>query len=154
PLAAAMMLPLSSRSDLFMSSVHVPEPLADDGRRGTYQGKGSSLVWALGLVPIGLVVVLVASGTFVRDVHPLVNLRGEWRVHEGNEPGLAGPEVRDDTWPTIRFPGGFSAQGFRSQDCWLRRRFSASEFQGATALVVIEGARSGTFDVFVNGRLV
>ncbi|MFY0523846.1 ATP-binding protein [Archangium gephyra] len=55
----------------------------------------------------------------------------------------------------IRFPGGYSAQGYRASQAWARKRFELSpQLRDKPLLLMLGGMRTSRVTVFVNGHEV
>ncbi|MDY7226447.1 sensor histidine kinase [Hyalangium rubrum] len=90
-----------------------------------------------------------------RLVPQVLNLGGTWKVQEGDAPGWEAPELDDTRWREFQLPGGYSAQGFRADRAWARKRFELPPaLQGQPLLFTLGGVRTGRATVFLNGHAV
>jgi signal transduction histidine kinase len=85
----------------------------------------------------------------------VVNLAGSWKLQEGDDAHWADPALDDSPWKEIRFPGGYSSQGYQASRAWARRRFDLPPtLLGQPLLFTLGGVRSGDVTVFMNGHEV
>ncbi|OJT25769.1 hypothetical protein BO221_07915 [Archangium sp. Cb G35] len=85
----------------------------------------------------------------------VLRLNGTWKLQEGDGVGWADPAYDDSGWGEIRFPGGYSAQGYRASRAWARKRFELpASLHGEPLLLTLGGMRSSRVTLFVNGHEV
>ncbi|HEX5752530.1 MAG TPA: ATP-binding protein [Archangium sp.] len=85
----------------------------------------------------------------------VLRLNGTWKLQEGDGVGWAEPEYDDSGWGEIRFPGGYSAQGYRASQAWARKRFELPPLlRDKPLLLTLGGMRTSRVTLFVNGHEV
>ncbi|QRO02033.1 hypothetical protein JRI60_24965 [Archangium violaceum] len=96
--------------------------------------------------------------TYVLPAHVephVLRLNGTWKLQEGDGVGWADPAYDDSGWGEIRFPGGYSAQGYRANRAWARKRFELSPLlRDKPLLLMMGGMRTSRVTLFVNGHEV
>jgi signal transduction histidine kinase len=85
----------------------------------------------------------------------VLHLNGTWKLQEGDGAGWADPAYDDSGWGEIRFPGGYSAQGYRASRAWARKRFDLPPLlRDKPLLLMLGGMRTSRVTLFVNGHEV
>src|SRR4051794_8461287 len=83
-----------------------------------------AIAWLIALLPLlgfGALFFAQRLPSHVRQAS--LSLAGDWKVLTGNPIGAEGLDFPDASAPRFHIPGGYSAQGFRGSECWLRRTF-------------------------------
>ena len=86
----------------------------------------------------------------------VLDLRGTWLLHLGDDPAYASPHLRDDDWDEVRVPGAWEEEGFWGYDgfAWYRKHVHLPEHLAKEPLLLHLGRIDDTDEVFVNGRFV
>ncbi|AKI98886.1 beta-galactosidase-like protein [Archangium gephyra] len=85
----------------------------------------------------------------------VLHLNGTWKLQEGDGVGWAEPAYDDSGWGEIRFPGGYSSQGYRASQAWARKRFELpASLRDKPLLLTMGGMRTSRVTLFVNGHEV
>jgi pimeloyl-ACP methyl ester carboxylesterase len=79
-----------------------------------------------------------------------IDLRADWRVHEGEVAGGEREALDDAAWDRVAMPATIEAPGARTY--WLRRRFTLAKGTALTGLALDLGGRAGTSSVWLNGK--
>ena len=74
-----------------------------------------------------------------------------WRTHSGNQSNWAPPDFDDSTWQSTDLGASLPALAGANDERWYRLRLDLPAGHPPLALVV--NAVSGTFEVYLNGRL-
>ena len=82
----------------------------------------------------------------------MVDLNGEWKIHEGWENAWQNPRFDDSQWELFTIPGLYYQNGFTDHNCYLRKRFVLKEAMQGEDLFFISGMIfSGIAEVYING---
>ncbi|WP_375766896.1 ATP-binding protein [Archangium gephyra] len=100
--------------------------------------------------------LFIATYVLPAHVEPYVlHLNGTWKLQEGDGTGWADPAYDDSGWGEIRFPGGYSAQGYRASRAWARKQFELPALlRDKPLLLMLGGMRTSRLTLFVNGHEV
>ena len=99
--------------------------------------------------------LLVGTYVLPARLRPVVvDLGGTWKIQEGERGGEAELARDDSDWKEIRFPGGFTAQGYRASRAWVRKRFELPPALSGRPLLLTLGGIRGHATLFLNGQEV
>lgn len=109
------------------------------------------------LPPMGRRLLLRDS---LSDLPGFRDLAGEWRVHAGDDPAWAQPDLDDTAWPRTAVPGGWEKDALTNYDgtAWYRHCFAwetADPFSpGTNRFVLVLGAVDDADETFLNGTRI
>lgn len=109
------------------------------------------------LVPCLLGTLLSLPAPAVADDWTTVlDLRGEWRFHTGDNPEWAAPGLDDRAWETIFVPSAWEDEGFPGYDgyAWYRKSFDLPPVKSKAAVYLHLGYVDDVSEVYLNGKLI
>ena len=93
-------------------------------------------------------------------LHGAVNLDGQWKFHNGDDPSWADPTLDDTSWPTVNLSQSMVEQGFDSYTGygWYRIKLPPEQVGAITKMaggqelaLLVKGDPLAQIDVYVNG---
>ncbi len=92
--------------------------------------------------------ILLFTGLMPGQQALYIELSGEWRQREGDQPAYAQPDFDDQGWSTVQLPW---RQQPRAPLFWLRRSVELPEWAAGMPLALTLGPVSPVYEVYVNG---
>jgi hypothetical protein len=98
--------------------------------------------------------VLAQDFNFDRDRMPIVEMRGLWHFHTGDDPRWANPNFDDSGWALLRVDQSWSEQGYNGYGGMAWYRCKILVLQTHKDLAIYIPALADSYQVFANGRLI
>lgn len=105
------------------------------------------------LVPFLLILLIYLFYNIPDKYEPyLINLKGKWKIHEGNNIEWISPKFDDNNWEEIQIPGKFYKQGFKNRYSIIRKRvFLKEKMKNRDLFFIIGGSLGSMGNVYING---
>ncbi|MCK4797890.1 MAG: hypothetical protein KAT05_10930 [Spirochaetes bacterium] len=118
--------------------------------------KASIYVKLFALFPlIPVIIVMFYYIMPAKYVPYLVNLSGEWSIHEGDNDNWKDKDLDESKWKKIKLPGRFFKQGFKNKNYWITKSFTLKKKMMDEDLFLMLGrTRAGVGRVYINGKQV
>lgn len=102
---------------------------------------------------ISLLSLFLISGPVFSQV---INLRGTWKFHVGDDHSFASPDTNDAGWESIRVPGSWEDQGFNGYDgfAWYRIKFDGRKLNKSSGYYVNLGYVDDADEAYLNGKFI
>ena len=115
--------------------------------------KASIYVKLFALFPlIPVIIVMFYYIMPAKYVPYLVNLSGEWNIHEGDNDNWKNKDIDESKWEKIKLPGRFFKQGFKNKNYWITKDFTLKEkMQDEDLFLMLGRTRAGVGKVYING---
>ncbi|HEY5824828.1 MAG TPA: beta galactosidase jelly roll domain-containing protein [Cyclobacteriaceae bacterium] len=86
----------------------------------------------------------------------VVNLRGSWKFHVGDQSTWAAPAFNDSKWEYIHAPSTWEDEGFNGYDgfAWYRKKFEGRTLDKNESYTLALGFIDDCDEVFLNGKLI
>ncbi len=86
----------------------------------------------------------------------VVNLRGSWKFHVGDDPAWSSPTFNDSKWEYIHVPSPWEEEGFNGYDgfAWYRRKFEGRVLSKDDSYILALGFIDDCDEVYLNGKLI
>jgi len=99
---------------------------------------------------------LTALGPVFCEPPKTVDLDGDWLYTTEHDPQFARPDWDDSKWLNVQAPKPLKGQhpSIKTGNGWYRRKFSLDQALKGQDLAFVPGGIHGSFEVYVNGKLV
>ena len=86
----------------------------------------------------------------------VVNLKGSWKFHVGDQAAWAAPAFNDSKWEYIHVPSPWEDEGFNGYDgfAWYRRKFEGRTLDKNESYTLSLGFIDDCDEVYLNGKLI
>lgn len=86
----------------------------------------------------------------------VINLKGSWKFHVGDNNMWASPQFDDSRWESIYAPAAWEDEGFNNYDgfAWYRKKFDGSKLNKETSYYLNLGYIDDCDEVYLNGILI
>ena len=95
--------------------------------------------------------ILLSAGVMLGQQALYIELSGEWRQYEGDQPAFAQPDFDDQGWSTAQLPW---QQRPTYKLFWLRRSVDLPAWAAGMPLALTLGPVSPVYEVYVNGMRI
>ncbi len=103
-----------------------------------------------------LLTLIIAPLAGAQPGNRVLDLRGDWLFHLGDDPGFADPSLNDRRWDHVFVPSAWETEGFAGYDgwAWYRRHFKVPTQYAGIPLTLQLGRIDDADAVYVNGHFV
>ena len=109
----------------------------------------------------GLALLLACCGllqaqtfSLATDREPVASLDGLWRLHPGDNPAWASPNLDDSQWPLLRSDEDWASQGYKGYSGFAWYRFRVQIPPGSDHLSLLLPPMRTSYQVFVDGKQI
>ena len=111
------------------------------------------------ILPLALIALLflpVVQSATAADGERVIDFRGQWKFHIGDNERWSEPDFNDRDWPSIFVPSNWENEGYPGYDgyAWYRVRFTVSEEYKNHSFTLDAGRIDDADAVYLNGELI
>jgi hypothetical protein len=108
------------------------------------------------IVQTFMLVILLAGTARSEEWNTILDLRGEWRFHTGDDMQWADSRLNDQKWETIFVPSPWEDEGFPGYDgyAWYRKNFTLPSRGVDGSIYLHLGYVDDICEVYLNGTMI